>query len=84
MNPSLHCRDIECDSGKGTSSSFEKVSRAMAYDAASSEGAPCSSQFRNTADVCARRQSERMSSAIARIDPLGASWVRQRSNSHPS
>jgi hypothetical protein len=62
----------------------QEVSGAMAYGAASSEGAPCSSQLRNTADVCARRQSDRTSSAIARIDPLGSSWVRQCSSSHPS
>jgi hypothetical protein len=51
---------------------------------ASSDGAPCSSQLLNTADDCARCQSERTSSAIARSGPLGVSLVTQRLSSHCS
>jgi hypothetical protein len=42
----------------------------MSYDPASSDGAPCSSQLRNTSDRWASFQSARTSRAMARIGPL--------------
>jgi hypothetical protein len=51
---------------------------------ASSDGAPCSSQLRNTAEDCARCQSESTSSAMARSGPLGVSPLTQRLRSHSS
>ena len=74
----------ECHRREGLPLTHKRFLLSLQNHPASSDGAPLSSQLRNAGDVCAWRQSERRSSAIARAGPVPAGEERHRSSSQLS